>query len=165
MQITLNQTEVEQAISKHVESLFNLEWDEPTSVTINEDGTAVFIVGEEVSHEDDTPPVVEKKTRRSRKNPLEAKHRPVDPTPEPEVKEEIQTSTGGQNENSTPEPEAQGEPEETTGTEELKEEATAEAEAAASQEVAEEAAVQEKVQEKAVETTAAKPSLFANLKR
>lgn len=161
MQITLNQTEVEQAISKHVESLFNLEWDEPTSVTINEDGTAVFTVGEEVSHEDDTPPVVEKKTRRPRKNPLEAKHRPVDPTPEPEVKEEAQTSTGGQSENSTPEPEAQdaGDSDGQTGT------ATIQQEAAASQEVSEEAAVQEEVQEQAVEKPATqKPSLFAGLK-
>ncbi len=106
------------------------------NIVINADGTASVGINEEV-HED-TPPVVEKqkRTRRTR-NPAEAKHVPV------EAKAELQTSDGGQKETTT----SVTEPD------------------AASQEVAEEAAVQEKVQEKAVETTAAKPSLFANLKR
>ena len=94
--------------------------------------------------------MVEKKTRRSRKNPQEAKHRPVEPEPvvedeaEEEVKvEEIQTSTGGVSESSTLEPE----------------EAVAEPEA-------QEEVVQEEVKaEESAEKPAAKPSLFAGLKR
>lgn len=163
MQITFNQSEVEGILAAHVATYFpHIEPEAVTSIQVNEDGTALVLIGEE-QHEDDTPPVVEKqkRTRRTR-NPAEAKHVPV------EAKAELQTNDGGQKETTTSvtEPEAaQTEGDNADPTEQLKEEVTAEAEEAASQEVAEEAAVQEKVQEKAVETTAAKPSLFANLKR
>ena len=145
MQIILNQSEVEAAVQAYVDDQINLAGD--ISIVINADGTASVGINEEV-HED-TPPVgVEKKTRRSRKNPQEAKHRPVEPEPEEavgEVKvEETQTSTGGPNENSTPEPE---------------EEAVDEPEA-------QEEVVQEEVKaEEPAEKPAAKPSLFAGLKR
>lgn len=166
MQIILNQNEVEVAIRTYIEDNFPIDTSE-VSISVSEEGTATILVGEEV-HED-TPPVVEKqkRTRRTR-NPAEAKHVPVEAKKELEQPTETQTNDGGQNESSTSvtEPEAaQTEGDNAEPTEQLKEEATAEAEEAASQEVAEEAAVQEKVQEKAVETTAAKPSLFANLKR
>lgn len=146
MQIILNQSEVEAAVQAYVDDQINLAGD--ISIVINADGTASVGINEEVSHNDDTPPLVEKKTRRSRKNPQEAKHRPVEPEPEEvveEVKEEeTQTSTGGQNESSTPEPE---------------EEAVAEPEA-------QEEVVQEEVKaEEPAEKPAAKPSLFAGLKR
>ena len=88
MQIILNQSEVEAAVQAYVDDQINLAGD--ISIVINADGTASVGINEEVSHNDDTPPLVEKKTRRSRKNPQEAKHR-----------------TGGQNESSTPEPEAE----------------------------------------------------------
>lgn len=145
MQIILNQSEVEAAVQAYVDDQINLAGD--ISIVINADGTASVGINEEVSHNDDTPPLVEKKTRRSRKNPQEAKHRPVEPEPEEvveEVKEEeTQTSTGGQNESSTPEPE----------------EAVAEPEA-------QEEVVQEEVKaEEPAEKPAAKPSLFAGLKR
>lgn len=145
MQIILNQSEVEAAVQAYVDDQINLAGD--VNIVINADGTASVGINEEV-HED-TPPVgVEKKTRRSRKNPQEAKHRPVEPEPEEAVEEvkveETQTSTGGQNENSTPEPE---------------EEAVAEPEA-------QEEAVQEEVKaEEPAEKPATKPSLFAGLKR
>lgn len=164
MQITLNQAEAEGILAAHVASIMpHIEPEEVTSVQINEDGTVLVIIGEEV-HED-TPPVVEKKQRAKRtpRNPAEAKHVPV------AAKEELQTKTGGQNESSTSvtEPEAahvEGDTSEPT--EQLKEEATAEAEDNASQEVAEEAKVQEEAQEeKAADTPAAKPSLFANLRK
>lgn len=144
MQIILNQSEVEAAVQAYVDDQINLAGD--ISIVINADGTASVGINEEV-HED-TPPVgVEKKTRRSRKNPQEAKHRPVEPEPEEEVEkvkvEETQTSTGGQNESSTPEPE----------------EAVAEPEA-------QEEVVQEEVKaEEPAEKPATKPSLFAGLKR
>lgn len=147
MQIILNQSEVEAAVQAYVDDQINLAGD--VSIVINADGTASVGINEEVSHNDDTPPLVEKKTRRSRKNPQEAKHRPVEPEPE-EVAEEIkeeetQTSTGGQNESSTPEPE--------------EEEAVTEPEA-------QEEIVQEEVKaEEPAEKPAAKPSLFAGLKR
>lgn len=146
MQIILNQSEVEAAVQAYVDDQINLAGD--ISIVINADGTASVGINEEVSHNDDTPPLVEKKTRRSRKNPQEAKHRPVEPEPEEvveEVKEEeIQTSTGGPNENSTPEP---------------KEEAVAEPEA-------QEEVVQEEIKaEEPAEKPATKPSLFAGLKR
>ena len=146
MQIILNQSEVEAAVQAYVDDQINLAGD--ISIVINADGTASVGINEEVSHNDDTPPLVEKKTRRSRKNPQEAKHRTVEPEPEEvveEVKEEeTQTSTGGQNESSTPEPE---------------EEAVAEPEA-------QEEVVQEDVKaEEPAEKPAAKPSLFAGLKR
>lgn len=146
MQIILNQSEVEAAVQAYVDDQINLAGD--VSIVINADGTASVGINEEVSHNDDTPPLVEKKTRRSRKNPQEAKHRPVEPEPEEvveEVKEEeTQTSTGGVNESSTPEPE---------------EEAVTEPEA-------QEEIVQEEVKaEEPAEKPAAKPSLFAGLKR
>lgn len=158
MQIILNQSEVEAAVQAYVDDQINLAGD--ISIVINADGTASVGINEEV-HED-TPPVgVEKKTRRSRKNPQEAKHRPVDSTPEPEVGEQVvtesvkegaplgpkvdaPTSVGGQNESSTPEPE---------------EEAVAEPEA-------QEEVVQEETKaEEPAEKPATKPSLFAGLKR
>lgn len=145
MQIILNQSEVEAAVQAYVDDQINLAGD--INIVINADGTASVGINEEV-HED-TPPVgVEKKTRRSRKNPQEAKHRPVEPEPEEVVEEvkveETQTSTGGQNESSTPEPE---------------EEAVTEPEA-------QEEVVQEEVKaEEPAEKPAAKPSLFAGLKR
>ena len=147
MQIILNQSEVEAAVQAYVDDQINLAGD--ISIVINADGTASVGINEEVSHNDDTPPVgVEKKTRRSRKNPQEAKHRPVEPEPEEVVEEtkeeETQTSTGGPNGSSTPEPE---------------EEAVAEPEA-------QEEVVQEEVKaEEPAEKPAAKPSLFAGLKR
>ena len=148
MQIVLNQSEVEAAIEAYVNEQVNLAGD--INILVNADGTATIGINEEVGHSDDTPPLVEKKTRRPRKNLQEAKHRPVEPEPvvedeaEEEVKEEeIQTSTGGPNGNSTPEPE----------------EAVAEPEA-------QEEVVQEDVKaEEPAEKPAAKPSLFAGLKR
>ena len=145
MQIILNQSEVEAAVQAYVDDQINLVGD--INIVINADGTASVGINEEV-HED-TPPVgVEKKTRRSRKNPQEAKHRPVEPEPEEAVEEvkeeETQTSTGGPNGSSTPEPE---------------EEAVAEPEA-------QEEVVQEEVKaEEPAEKPATKPSLFAGLKR
>lgn len=146
MQIILNQSEVEAAVQAYVDDQINLAGD--ISIVINADGTASVGINEEVSHNDDTPPLVEKKTRRSRKNPQEAKHRPVEPEPEEVVEEvkveETQTSTGGVNESSTSEPE---------------EEAVTEPEA-------QEEIVQEEVKaEEPAEKPAAKPSLFAGLKR
>lgn len=146
MQIILNQSEVEAAVQAYVDDQINLAGD--ISIVINADGTASVGINEEVSHNDDTPPLVEKKTRRSRKNPQEAKHRPVEPEPEEvveEVKEEeTQTSTGGPNGSSTSEP---------------NEEAVAEPEA-------QEEIVQEVVKaEEPAEKPATKPSLFAGLKR
>lgn len=144
MQIILNQSEVEAAVQAYVDDQINLAGD--INIVINADGTASVGINEEV-HED-TPPVgVEKKTRRSRKNPQEAKHRPVEPEPEEAVEEakveETQTSTGGPNGSSTPEPE----------------EAVTEPEA-------QEEVVQEEVKaEEPAEKPATKPSLFAGLKR
>ncbi len=148
MQIVLNQSEVEAAIEAYVNEQVNLAGD--INILVNADGTATIGIGEEVGHSDDTPPLVEKKTRRPRKNPQEAKHRPVEPEPvvedeaEEKVKEEeTQTSTGGPNGSSTPEPE----------------EAVAEPEA-------QEEVVQEEVKaEEPAEKPATKPSLFAGLKR
>lgn len=149
MQIILNQSEVEAAVQAYVDDQINLAGD--INIVINADGTASVGINEEV-HED-TPPVgVEKKTRRSRKNPQEAKHRPVEPEPEEvaeEVKvEETQTSTGGPNGNSTPEPE---------------EEAVAEPEA--QEEVVQEEAKKEDRELPPEERPVTKPSLFAGLKR
>lgn len=149
MQIILNQSEVEAAVQAYVDDQINLAGD--INIVINADGTASVGINEEV-HED-TPPVgVEKKTRRSRKNPQEAKHRPVEPEPEEEVEEvkveETQTSTGGPNESSTPEPE---------------EEAVAEPEA--QEEVVQEEAKKEDRELPPEERPVTKPSLFAGLKR
>lgn len=146
MQIILNQSEVEAAVQAYVDDQINLAGD--INIVINADGTASVGINEEVNHNDDTPPMVEKKTRRSRKNPQEAKHRPVEPEPEEVVEEvkveETQTSTGGPNGSSTPEPE---------------EEVVTEPEA-------QEEVVQEEVKaEEPAEKPATKPSLFAGLKR
>lgn len=148
MQIILNQHEVEVAIRTYIEDHFPIDTSD-MSISVSGGGIATILVGEEVN--EDTPPVgVEKKTRRPRKSPQEAKHRPVEPetadedgTEEEEKEEETQTSTGGQNESSTPEHE---------------------------QEVAEpdpqEAVVQkEDKTEEPAEKPATKPSLFAGLKR
>ena len=144
MQIILNQSEVEAAVQAYVDDQINLAGD--INIVINADGTASVGINEEV-HED-TPPVgVEKKTRRSRKNPQEAKHRPVEPEPEEVVEEvkveETQTSTGGPNGSSTPEPE----------------------EAVAEPEAQEEVVQEETKAEEPAEKPATKPSLFAGLKR
>lgn len=144
MQIILNQSEVEAAVQAYVDDQINLAGD--ISIVINADGTASVGINEEVSHNDDTPPLVEKKTRRSRKNPQEAKHRPVEPEPEEvveEVKEEeTQTSTGGQNESSTPEPEPE-----------------------AQEEVVQEEVKKEDRELPPEERPVTKPSLFSGLKR
>lgn len=151
MQITYSPSEVETIITNHIlDTLQGSSPEDITSVSAHGDGSVTIHIGEEVGHENDTPPVVEKKTRRSRKNPQEAKHRPVEPelvvedeAEEGVKEEEIQTSTGGPNGNSTPEPE----------------EAVAEPEA-------QEEVVQEEVKaEEPAEKPAAKPSLFAGLKR
>lgn len=150
MQIILNQSEVEAAVQAYVDNQINLAGD--INIVINADGTASVGINEEVSHNDDTPPLVEKKTRRSRKNPQEAKHRPVEPEPEETVEEvkeeETQTSTGGQNESSTPEPE---------------EEAVTEPEA--QEEVVQEEVKKEDRELPPEERPVTKPSLFAGLKR
>lgn len=148
MRITYNQSELETIVTTHVfDTLHGVNPEDISNVEFNADGSLTVVIGEEVSHDDDTPPLVEKKTRRSRKNPQEAKHRPVEPEPEEvaeEVKEEeIQTSTGGPNGSSTPEPE----------------EAVTEPEA-------QEEVVQEEIKaEEPAEKPATKPSLFAGLKR
>lgn len=59
MQIILNQSEVEAAVQAYVDEQINLSGD--ISIVINADGTASVGINEEVSHDDDTPPVVEKK--------------------------------------------------------------------------------------------------------
>ena len=149
MRITYNQSELETIVTTHVfDTLHGVNPEDISNVEFNADGSLTVVIGEEVSHDDDTPPLVEKKTRRSRKNPQEAKHRPVEPETGgvvEEVKvEETQTSTGGPNGSSTPEPE---------------EEAVTEPEA-------QEEVVQEEVKaEEPAEKPATKPSLFAGLKR
>lgn len=162
MQITLNQEEVQAALQAHVDTLVNVAGD--AHITVNEDGTALVIIGEE--HHEDTPPVVDKPKRTrgpNKRNPAEAKHVPVEAKKELEQPAETQTSTGGPNGSSTQEAE---EVEQTEPTEQLKEEATEQAEEAASEEASQEAEVKQEVQEeKAAEAPAAKPSLFANLKR
>lgn len=150
MQIILNQSEVEAAVQAYVDDQINLAGD--INIVINADGTASVGINEEV-HED-TPPVgVEKKIRRSRKNPQEAKHRPVEPEPEEVVEElkeeEIQTSTGGPNGSSTPEPE---------------EEAVTEPEAQEGEVVQEEVKKEDR-ELPPEERPVTKPSLFAGLKR
>lgn len=149
MQIILNQSEVEAAVQAYVDDQINLAGD--INIVINADGTASVGINEEV-HEDAPPVGIEKKTRRSRKNPQEAKHRPVEPEPEEVVEEvkveETQTSTGGQNESSTPEPE---------------EEAVTKPEA--QEEVVQEEAKKEDRELPPEERPVTKPSLFAGLKR
>lgn len=165
MQITLNQEEVINALQAHVDTVVNVAGD--AHITVNEDGTALVIIGEE--HHEDTPPVVDKPKRTrgpNKRNPAEAKHVPVEAKKELEQPAETQTSTGGQNESSTQEAKEAEQDKQTEPTEQLKEEATEQAEEAASEEASQEAEVKQEVQEeKAAEAPAAKPSLFANLKR
>lgn len=145
MQITLNQDEVKQCVQDYIE--YNISGAGDLDIAINEDGTVTVGINEKVGTDsvDDTPPVVEKKTRKRR----EAKHVMVEKKAE----------------EPTPEPEAQGEGV-VDPNDEIHEEAVAQAEEAAAEEASEEAAVQEEVQEKEVERPASsKPSLFANLKR
>lgn len=145
MQITLNQDEVKQCVQDYIE--YNISGAGDLDIVINEDGTVTVGINEKVGTDsvDDTPPVVEKKTRKRR----EAKHVMV------EKKEE----------EPTPEPEAQGE-DEVDANSEIHEKAVAQAEKAAAEEASDYAAVAEEVQEKEVERPASsKPSLFANLKR
>lgn len=161
MKIILNQSEVEAAVQAYVDDQINLAGD--ISVVINADGTASVGINEEVSHDEDTTPLVGKKTRRPRKNSQEAKHRPVEPEPADGDKagvgvkgEEIQTSTGGVNESSTPEPED-------TAEEAVDEEIEIKPEA--QEEVVQEEANKEDRELPPEERPVAKPSLFAGLKR
>lgn len=152
MRITYNQSELETIVTTHVfDTLHGVNPEDISNVEFNADGSLTVVIGEEVSHDDDTPPLVEKKTRRSRKNPQEAKHRPVEPEPEEAVEEvrveETQTSTGGPNESSTPEPE----------------EAVTEPEA--QEEVVQEEVKKEDRELPPEERPVTKPSLFAGLKR
>lgn len=145
MQITLNQDEVKQCVQDYIDNNISCAGD--LDIVINEDGTVTVGINEKVGTDsvDDTPPVVEKKTRKRR----EAKHVMV------EKKEE----------EPTPEPEAQGE-DEVDPNDEIREEAVAQAEEAAAEAASDYAAVAKEVQEKGVERPASsKPSLFANLKR
>lgn len=167
MQITLNQNEVQGVLAAYiVTAMPSVEPEEVKDIVINEDGTATIHLGEEAGHDDDSVPVVEKKTRRRRSNPAEAKHVPVEAKKELEQPAETQTSTGGPNGSSTQEAKEAEQGEQTEPTEQLKEEVTEQAEEAASEEASQEAEVKQEVQEeKAAEAPAAKPSLFANLKR
>lgn len=167
MQITYNQSELETIVSNHIlVTLPGVTPEDVSSVALNEDGSVTIIIGEEASHEDDTPPVVGEdkpvqRRRRRKANPAEAKHVPVEAKKELEQPAETQTSTGGQNESSTQEVEPEGDSLEKAAAapEEVTEEAT-------SEDASQEAEVKQEVQEeKAAETPAAKPSLFANLKR
>lgn len=145
MQITLNQDEVKQCVQDYIE--YNISGAGDLDIVINEDGTVTVGINEKVGTDqvEDTPPVVEKKTRKRR----EAKHVMVEKKAEEPVSE----------------PEAQGEAE-VDPNDEIHEEAVAQTEEAAAEEASEEAAVQEEVQEKVVERPASsKPSLFSNLKR
>lgn len=169
MQITFNQSEVEGILAAHVATYFpHIEPEAVTSVQVNEDGTALVLIGEE--HHEYAPPAVNEdkpvQRRRRRSNPAEAKHVPVEAKKELEQHAETQTSTGGQNESSTQEAKEAEQDEHTEPTEQLKEEATEQAEEAASEEASQEAEVKQEVkEEKAAEAPPAKPSLFANLKR
>lgn len=116
-------------------------------IVINEDGTVTVGINEKVGTDqvEDTPPLVEKKTRKRR----EAKHVMVEKKAEEPVSE----------------PEAQGE-DEVDPNSEIREEAVAQAEEAAAEAASDYAAVAKEVQEKEVERpVSSKPSLFANLKR
>lgn len=145
MQITLNQDEVKQCVQDYIDNNISCAGD--LDIVINEDGTVTVGINEKVGTDlvEDTPPVVEKKTRKRR----EAKHVMVEKKAEEPA----------------PEPEAQGE-DEVDPNSEIQEKAVAEAEKAAAEEASDYAAVAEEVQEKEVERPASsKPSLFANLKR
>lgn len=145
MQITLNQDEVKQCVHDYIDN--NVGFTGDLEIVINEDGTVTVGINEKVGTDlvDDTPPVVEKKTRKRR----EAKHVMVEKkTEEPAL-----------------EPEAQGE-DEVDPNSEIHEEAVAQAVKEAAEVATNAAAVAEEVQEKEVERPASsKPSLFANLKR
>lgn len=146
MQITLNQDEVKQCVHDYIDN--NVGFTGDLDIAINEDGTVTVGINEKVGTDqvEDTPPLVEKKTRKRR----EAKHVMVEKKEEP-----------------APEPEKATEGDEVVDpTDEILEEATAQAEADEVDAASEEAAVKEKVQEAEVEKpVSAKPSLFANLKR
>lgn len=146
MQITLNQDEVKQCVHDYIDN--NVGFTGDLDIAINEDGTVTVGINEKVGADsvDDTPPVVEKKTRKRR----EAKHVMVEKKEEP-----------------VPEPEKATEGDEVVDpTDEILEEATAQAEADEVDATSDRAAVEEKVQEAEVEKpVSAKPSLFANLKR
>lgn len=145
MQITLNQDEVKQCVQDYIDNNISCAGD--LDIVINEDGTVTVGINEKVGTDqvEDTPPVVEKKTRKRR----EAKHVMVEKKAEEPISE----------------PEAQGE-DVVDPNDEIHEEAVAQAEEAAAEEATEAAAVAEEVQEKEVERPASsKPSLFANLKR
>lgn len=145
MQITLNQDEVKQCVQDYIDNNISCAGD--LDIVINEDGTVTVGINEKVGTDqvEDTPPVVEKKTRKRR----EAKHVMVEKKAEEPISE----------------PEAQGE-DAVDPNDEIHEEAVAQAEEAAAEEATEAAAVAEEVQEKEVERPASsKPSLFANLKR
>lgn len=162
MQITLNQTEVENAIQAYIDGAVNVEGD--ISIHVNEDGTATVLIGDEEAVADDTPPVVEKQKRTRRKrNPAEAKHVPV------EAAKELQTTDGGQSETTTQEQEVQdaGDSDGQTGaaTIEQEEDTSVEVEAEQQQEEVVEEEVKEEAQVEEKPAATAKPSLFANLKR
>ena len=146
MQITLNQDEVKQCVQDYIDNNISCAGD--LDIVINEDGTVTVGINEKVGADsvDDTPPVVEKKTRKRR----EAKHVMVEKKEEP-----------------APEPEKATQDEEVVDpTNEILEEATAQAEADEPEAASKEAAVEEKVQEAEIEKpVSTKPSLFANLKR
>lgn len=146
MQITLNQDEVKQCVHDYIDN--NVGFTGDLDIAINEDGTVTVGINEKVGTDqvDDTPPLVEKKTRKRR----EAKHVMVEKKDEP-----------------TPEPEkATQDAEVVDPTDEILEEAAAQAEADEVDAASDRAAVEEKVQEAEVEKpVSAKPSLFANLKR
>ena len=146
MQITLNQDEVKQCVQDYIDNNISCAGD--LDIVINEDGTVTVGINEKVGTDqvEDTPPLVEKKTRKRR----EAKHVMVEKKEEP-----------------TPEPEKATQVEEVDDpTNEILEEATAQAEADEVEAASDSAAVEEKVQEAEVEKpVSAKPSLFANLKR
>lgn len=145
MQITLNQDEVKRCVHNYIDN--NVGFTGDLEIVINDDGTVTVGINEKVGTDlvEDTPPVVEKKTRKRR----EAKHVMV------EKKEEEPVS----------EPEAQGE-DEVDPNSEIREEAVAQAVKEAAEVATNEATVAEEVQEKEVERpVSSKPSLFSNLKR
>lgn len=146
MQITLNQDEVKQCVQDYIDNNISCAGD--LDIVINEDGTVTVGINEKVGTDlvEDTPPLVEKKTRKRR----EAKHVMVEKKDEP-----------------TPEPEKATQVDEVVDpTDEILEEATAQAEADEVDAASDRAAVEEGVQEAEVEKpVSAKPSLFANLKR
>ena len=147
MQITLNQDEVKQCVQDYIDN--NISCAVDLDIVINEDGTVTVGINEKVGTDqvEDTPPLVEKKTRKRR----EAKHVMVEKKAEEPA----------------PEPEKATEGDEVVDpTDEILEEATAQAEADEVEAASDRAAVEEGVQEAEVEKpVSAKPSLFANLKR